>query len=187
MLSLSSSGFCEGCDVRRVSLLSWTCRFFIGGQHKLSSRFDVYWIESNTHLLRFYLPTTEHVLFLSVGKSPHNWQTPPRQVTRRDTSLTFLHRHHFMSAHKSMSITIDMLLTHFFHWQRMFMSGTTKCCCRLGVDAKIDNYVATRLATCSAKSASHASRLGWHVWRHSLRKRLWQCAHCAGPGLALWP
>jgi hypothetical protein len=32
-----------------------------------------------------------YVVFLSVGKSPHNRQTPLTQVTRHDTSLTFLH------------------------------------------------------------------------------------------------
>jgi hypothetical protein len=69
--------------------------------------------ESNNTTLAGY------VVFLSVGKLPHNWQTPLTQVTSRDTSLTFLHWHHFMSAHKSMSITIDMLLTHFLHWQCM--------------------------------------------------------------------
>jgi hypothetical protein len=72
-----------------------------------------------TNIVEYLTSLAELVVFLSVGKSPHNWQTPPTQVTRRDTSLTFLHRHHLMSAHKSMSITIDMLLTHFLHWQRM--------------------------------------------------------------------
>jgi hypothetical protein len=126
----------------------------------------------------------EHVVFLSVGKSPHNWQTPPTQVsrlsvlyfrrmktpvmrlkclgrlvmpnflccivlTRRDTSMTFLHRHHFMSAHKSMSITIDMLLTHFLHWQRMTCQAQQNVAVYQVSMPKLT--IMSRHATCSAK------------------------------------
>jgi hypothetical protein len=50
----------------------------------------------------------------------HYWLT---QLTRRDTSLTFLPTTPKMSAHKSMSITIEILLTHFLHWQSMTCQG----------------------------------------------------------------
>jgi hypothetical protein len=45
--------------------------------------------------------SAKHVNFMSVGKLPHNCQTLPTQLTRRDTSLTFLPTTPEISAHNT--------------------------------------------------------------------------------------
>jgi hypothetical protein len=113
-----------------------------------------------------------YVVFLSVGKSPHNRQTPVTQVTRHDMSLTFLHWHQFMSAHKSMTITIDILLTHFLHWQHM----TCQAQQNVAVDwlSTPKSTIMSRHATCRRhiQLSASRSRFCWRISCLALSRRI---------------